>query len=147
MTHRNHEDEGTDPTDSLTEEPTTRCYLYLSLSLFLSLFFSFPFTLLFPLPYLFSLPYYLYTLGSPLSPVLSALHTSICFAHPIFPFPIHISPPILLRWWAVRHGPINKGMCVEFEQHVRCLMATGATARQTRESLLLSATHFLGGAT
>jgi hypothetical protein len=35
-------------------------------------------------------------------------------------------------------------MTPEFEQHVRCLMATGSTARQTRESLLLNAGHFLG---
>jgi hypothetical protein len=51
------------------------------------------------------------------------------------------------RWWSVRHGPIQKGMCVEFEQHVRCLMATGTTARQTRETLFLNATHFVGGPT
>jgi hypothetical protein len=49
-----------------------------------------------------------------------------------------------LRLWAVRHAQANKGMTPEFEQHVRCLMATGATARQTRESLLLNAGHFLG---
>jgi hypothetical protein len=50
----------------------------------------------------------------------------------------------LLRLWTVRHAQANKGMTPEFEHHVRCLMATGATARQTRESLLLSAGHFLG---
>ena len=46
--------------------------------------------------------------------------------------------------WAVRYAQVNKGMRPEFEDHVRCLMATGATARQARESLLLSAGHFLG---
>jgi hypothetical protein len=95
-----------------------------------------------------SLPSTLYPLPLALAPRTSPFLLNR-FAYPLGPLPLHISPfpSILLRWWAVRHGPINKGMCVEFEQHVRCLMATGATARQTRESLLLSATHFVGGAT
>jgi hypothetical protein len=39
------------------------------------------------------------------------------------------------RVWSVRHTEANKGMCAGFEQHVRCLMATGATARAIREGL------------
>jgi hypothetical protein len=34
-------------------------------------------------------------------------------------------------------------MVQTFEEHARCLMATGATARAVREGLLLNATHFL----
>jgi hypothetical protein len=34
-------------------------------------------------------------------------------------------------------------MVQAFEEHARCLMATGATARAVREGLLLNATHFL----
>jgi hypothetical protein len=49
-----------------------------------------------------------------------------------------------VRMWAVRHEQLNKGMRPEFEEHARCLMATGSTARQTRESLILNAGHFLG---
>ncbi len=45
--------------------------------------------------------------------------------------------------WAVRHAQLNKGMCEGFEQHVRCLMATGATARAIREGLFLNASHYL----
>ena len=51
---------------------------------------------------------------------------------------------LLLRMWGVRHAQLDKGMKPEFEEHVRCLMATGSTARQARESLLLDAGHFLG---
>ena len=51
---------------------------------------------------------------------------------------------LVRRMWAVRHEQLNKGMRPEFEEHVRCLMATGSTARQTRESLILNAGHFLG---
>ncbi len=49
-----------------------------------------------------------------------------------------------VRMWAVRHEQLNKGMRPEFEEHARCLMATGSTARQTREALILNAGHFLG---
>ncbi len=35
-------------------------------------------------------------------------------------------------------------MTPSFEEHIRCLMATGSTARQARESLILNAAHFLG---
>jgi len=45
--------------------------------------------------------------------------------------------------WSVRHSQANKGMCAGFEEHVRCLMATGATARAIREGLFLNATHYL----
>ena len=34
-------------------------------------------------------------------------------------------------------------MSQKFEEHVRCLLATGTTARQTREGLLLNAGQFL----
>ena len=34
-------------------------------------------------------------------------------------------------------------MSHKFEEHVRCLMATGTTARQTREGLILTAAQFL----
>jgi hypothetical protein len=34
-------------------------------------------------------------------------------------------------------------MVQTFEEHARCLMATGATARAVREGLLLNASHFL----
>ena len=47
------------------------------------------------------------------------------------------------RMWSVRHSQANKGMCAGFEEHVRCLMATGATARAIREGLFLNATHYL----
>ncbi len=43
----------------------------------------------------------------------------------------------------MRHREKNKGMLQAFEEHARCLMATGATARAVREGLLLNATHFL----
>jgi hypothetical protein len=31
----------------------------------------------------------------------------------------------------------------QFEEHVRCLMVTGASARAVREGLILHASHFL----
>lgn len=37
-------------------------------------------------------------------------------------------------------------MHLQFEEHVRCLMATGASARAVREGLILDAAHFLGDA-
>lgn len=45
--------------------------------------------------------------------------------------------------WAIRYRERNKGMKGEFEQHVRCLMATGSTARQAQEQLLLDANYML----
>jgi hypothetical protein len=50
---------------------------------------------------------------------------------------------VLFRLWAVRNSQANKGMRPDFEEHVRCLMATGCTSRQTREGLLLNAAQFL----
>jgi uncharacterized protein Yka (UPF0111/DUF47 family) len=44
---------------------------------------------------------------------------------------------------AVRHACRNRGMTPEFEAHARNLMATGASARQVRDNLVLSADHFL----
>ena len=43
----------------------------------------------------------------------------------------------------MKHPNVQKGMCHSFEEHVRCLLATGTTARQTREGLLLNAGQFL----
>jgi hypothetical protein len=39
--------------------------------------------------------------------------------------------------WDIRYNRRNKGMKAEFEQHVRCVLATGATARQAQDCLLL----------
>jgi hypothetical protein len=47
------------------------------------------------------------------------------------------------RIWEVKQAQLNKGMSPNFEEHVRCLMATGTTSRQTREGLLLNAAQFL----
>ena len=60
------------------------------------------------------------------------------------PKPLTLHFPFPLSLWAVRHAQFNKGMAPSFEEHIRCLMATGSTARQARESLILSAAHFLG---
>jgi hypothetical protein len=43
----------------------------------------------------------------------------------------------------VKHADTKKGMSQKFEEHVRCLMATGSTARQTREGLILTAGQLL----
>ena len=43
----------------------------------------------------------------------------------------------------MRHSQANKGMKPEFEEHVRSVMATGCTSRQTREGLLLNEAQFL----
>ena len=43
----------------------------------------------------------------------------------------------------MKHADSKKGMSHKFEEHVRCLMATGTTARQTREGLILNAAQFL----
>ena len=42
----------------------------------------------------------------------------------------------------VRYGNRNLGMTPEFEGHVRNLMATGGSARQVRDNLVLNADHF-----
>ncbi len=42
----------------------------------------------------------------------------------------------------VRYSGRNRGMTPEFEAHVRCLMATGGSARQVRDNLVLNAGHF-----
>ena len=47
------------------------------------------------------------------------------------------------RAWEVKHTDAKRGMSQKFEEHVRCLMATGSTARQTREGLILTAGQFL----
>ena len=47
------------------------------------------------------------------------------------------------RTWEVKQAQLNKGMSTQFEEHVRCLMATGTTSRQTREGLILNAEQFL----
>ncbi len=58
---------------------------------------------------------------------------------------VHIFMPFVhvRSVWAVKHVETNKGMVQVFEEHARCLMATGATARAVREGLLLNASHFL----
>jgi len=43
----------------------------------------------------------------------------------------------------VRNANRNLGMTAEFESHVRNLMATGGSARQVRDNLVLNADHFL----
>jgi hypothetical protein len=48
------------------------------------------------------------------------------------------------RWkWDVRGNQRNKGITMQFEQHVRCALATGATARQIQDMQLLDAAYFL----
>ena len=49
------------------------------------------------------------------------------------------------RLWEVKLQQLNKGMSHKFENNVRCLMATGTTARQTREGLIINAAQFLTG--
>jgi hypothetical protein len=43
----------------------------------------------------------------------------------------------------VRHPGRNRGMTPEFEAHARNMMATGGSARQVRDNLVLNADHFL----
>ncbi len=50
---------------------------------------------------------------------------------------------VSIRLWEVKLKQANKGIAQKFEEHVRSLMATGSTARQTREGLILTAGHFL----
>ena len=45
--------------------------------------------------------------------------------------------------WEVRGKQLNKGITVQFEQHVRCALATGATARQVQDMQLVDASYFL----
>jgi hypothetical protein len=45
--------------------------------------------------------------------------------------------------WDIRYNRRNKGMKPDFEQHVRCVLATGATARQAQDMLLLDASYML----
>jgi hypothetical protein len=45
--------------------------------------------------------------------------------------------------WDIRYNQRNKGMKAEFEQHVCCVLATGATARQAQDFLLLDANFML----
>jgi hypothetical protein len=47
------------------------------------------------------------------------------------------------RKWDVRGNQRNKGITKEFEEHVRCASATGATARQIQDMQLLDAGCFL----
>ena len=44
----------------------------------------------------------------------------------------------------VRFSGRNRGITPQFEAHVRCLMASGGSARQVRDNLSLNAGHFLG---
>ncbi len=46
--------------------------------------------------------------------------------------------------WSIRSKQRNKGVTSHFEQHVRCALATGATARQVTDILLLDANYMLG---
>jgi hypothetical protein len=45
--------------------------------------------------------------------------------------------------WAIRSRQRNKGVTAQFEQHVRCALATGATARQVTDMLRLDSSYLL----
>ncbi len=45
--------------------------------------------------------------------------------------------------WAIRSKQLNRGVTAHFEQHVRCALATGATARQVTDMLRLDASYLL----
>lgn len=45
--------------------------------------------------------------------------------------------------WDIRFPQRNKGIKADFEQHVRCVLGTGMTARQAQDSLLLDANYML----
>jgi hypothetical protein len=45
--------------------------------------------------------------------------------------------------WAIRSNQRNRGVTAHFEQHVRCALATGATARQVTDMLRLDAGYLL----
>ncbi len=47
--------------------------------------------------------------------------------------------------FVIREGIRGRPVAEHFVQHVRCLMATGSSARSCREQLLLSAMYFLKG--
>ncbi len=55
----------------------------------------------------------------------------------------HVVVSPLQRVIPVRYGGRNRGMTPEFEAHVRNMMATGGSARQVRDNLVLNADHFL----
>lgn len=52
-------------------------------------------------------------------------------------------PDELIYRWAIRYKQRNKGVTPHFEQHVRCALATGVTARQVTDILLLDANYML----
>jgi hypothetical protein len=45
--------------------------------------------------------------------------------------------------FVIREGSRGRPVAEHFEQHVRCLMATGSSVRSCREQLLFSAMYFL----
>jgi hypothetical protein len=45
--------------------------------------------------------------------------------------------------WQVRFNQRNRGITPQFEEHVRCTLATVATARQVQDMLLLDANYML----
>ncbi len=45
--------------------------------------------------------------------------------------------------WTIRYKQRNRGVTAQFEQHVRGALATGATARQVTDMLLLDANYLL----
>ncbi len=47
--------------------------------------------------------------------------------------------------WAVRSKQRNNGVTSHFEQHIRTALATGATARQVKDMLLLDGNYMLPG--
>jgi hypothetical protein len=55
----------------------------------------------------------------------------------------HVVAEMPLKCVDVRHPGENRGMTAGFEAHVRSMMATGGSARQVRDNLVLNATHFL----
>jgi hypothetical protein len=48
-----------------------------------------------------------------------------------------------IHTWAIRSKQRNRGVTAHFEQHVRCALATGATARQVTDMLRLDASYLL----
>jgi hypothetical protein len=50
---------------------------------------------------------------------------------------------IKVKQWQVRFRQRNMGITRQFEEHVRCTLATGATARQVQDMLLLDANFML----
>jgi hypothetical protein len=59
----------------------------------------------------------------------------------------HVVAEMPFKCVEVRHPGRNRGMTAGFEAHVRSMMATGGSARQVRDTLVLNATHFLETAT